>query len=244
MTARPITTARTTSPSSERRCHRPSSQDGVQPVRQRRRLYLRRRGHGLHAVSAEHARHDRLALQHPGSVLPEALIPGRRGIGTRTGLNLWGSMYPRGGFTARPTTTRAAPWSRGRHRDAPQPDTCTSPVSARDGCWPAGALMDRHPRAKWRELTPTAQTVAWSAPHNHPRCRPSKRTARTLWRRTPAAGAATKVFIHTSGHEEPTTLIPDFLRRAKSPWQARCSWRPSRWSSASPGRRPASIPMA
>jgi integrating conjugative element protein (TIGR03756 family) len=34
----------------------------------------------------------------PEAFYPEALIPGRREIGTRTGLNLWGNVYPRGGF--------------------------------------------------------------------------------------------------------------------------------------------------
>lgn len=34
----------------------------------------------------------------PEAVYPEALIPGMREIGARTTLNLWGAVYPRGGF--------------------------------------------------------------------------------------------------------------------------------------------------
>lgn len=43
---------------------------------------------------------DTLAWRYnvPEALYPEALIPGRREIGTRTGLNLWGNVYPRGGF--------------------------------------------------------------------------------------------------------------------------------------------------
>lgn len=43
---------------------------------------------------------DTLAWRHnvPESLYPEALIPGLREIGTRTALNLWGNVYPRGGF--------------------------------------------------------------------------------------------------------------------------------------------------
>ena len=34
----------------------------------------------------------------PEAVYPESLIPGRREIGSRTSMNLWGAVYPRGGF--------------------------------------------------------------------------------------------------------------------------------------------------
>ena len=34
----------------------------------------------------------------PEAFYPEALVPGRREIGTRTGMNLWGNVYARGGF--------------------------------------------------------------------------------------------------------------------------------------------------
>ncbi|CAM5450514.1 hypothetical protein SSTU70S_06966 [Stutzerimonas stutzeri] len=95
----------------ERRCHRPSGRAGVQPVRQRLRLHLRRRWHGLHAVSAEHARHDRLALQHPGSVLPRSAHPRpARNRYAHRPEPLGQRVSPR--FCTRPTTTRAAPWSR------------------------------------------------------------------------------------------------------------------------------------
>ncbi|WP_432612374.1 hypothetical protein [Azospirillum brasilense] len=38
---------------------------------------------------------DTLAWRYniPEALYPEALIPGRREIGTRTGLNLWGNVY-------------------------------------------------------------------------------------------------------------------------------------------------------
>src|SRR3546814_19867150 len=43
---------------------------------------------------------DMLAWRYnvPEMVYPEALIPGRREVGARTTMNLWGNVYPRGGF--------------------------------------------------------------------------------------------------------------------------------------------------
>src|SRR3546814_15790244 len=43
---------------------------------------------------------DTLAWRYnvPEMAYPEALIPGMREVGARTTLNLWGHVYPRGGF--------------------------------------------------------------------------------------------------------------------------------------------------
>ena len=53
---------------------------------------------------------DTLAWRYniPEALYPEALIPGRREIGTRTGLNLWGNVYPRGGFLLQVDDHKAA----------------------------------------------------------------------------------------------------------------------------------------
>ena len=101
---------------------------------------------GLHAVSAEHARHDRLALQHPGSVLPRSAHP-------RPARNRYahrpeplGNVYPAVASCTRPTTTRAAPWSQRAGDIVTRRNQIhvvpASAVNARDGYWPAGALME------------------------------------------------------------------------------------------------------
>jgi len=44
----------------------------------------------------------------PEMVYPEALIPGMREIGARLSMNLWGSVYPRGGFLHQTDDHKAA----------------------------------------------------------------------------------------------------------------------------------------
>jgi len=44
----------------------------------------------------------------PEMVYPEALIPGMREIGSRLSMNLWGSVYPRGGFLHQADDHKAA----------------------------------------------------------------------------------------------------------------------------------------
>src|SRR5690606_7651288 len=43
---------------------------------------------------------DSVAWRHnlPEKFYPESLIPGRREVGSRRSSNLWGNVYPRGGF--------------------------------------------------------------------------------------------------------------------------------------------------
>jgi integrating conjugative element protein (TIGR03756 family) len=53
---------------------------------------------------------DTLAWRYnvPELVYPEALIPGMREIGSRTSANLWGNVYPRGGFLHQSDVYRTA----------------------------------------------------------------------------------------------------------------------------------------
>ena len=81
----------------------------------------------------------------PEAFYPEALIPGRREIGTRTGLNLWGNVYPRGGFLHQTDDHKsgAVVAQRGRHRDAPQPDSrVPAPAGQRPRRLLAGRRVD------------------------------------------------------------------------------------------------------
>lgn len=96
----------------------------------------------------------------PEMVYPEALIPGMREIGGRITLNLWGAVYPRGGFLHQTNDHKAAAVVAQRAGDIVtrfgQPHVY-QPLFAlpRPGYWPAGALMETNTlTGKWQELTP------------------------------------------------------------------------------------------
>lgn len=125
----------------------------------------------------------------PESVYPEALIPGMREIGTRTGLNLWGNVYPRGGFLHHVDDYKAAAVVAQRAGDIVtrrgqahvyQPLL----ASARDGYWPAGSLMESNASTgKWQELTPTLKSTCAVFPHSETRVQAQRGDyAWALWR--------------------------------------------------------------
>ena len=107
--------------------------------------------------------YDTLAWRYsiPEAVYPEALTPGLREIGSRQGVNLWGNLYPRGGFLHQVDDHKSAAVVAQRAGDIVtrrgqihvyQPLLAT----ARDGYWPAGALVESDAATgKWQELTPT-----------------------------------------------------------------------------------------
>ncbi|MEQ9854704.1 TIGR03756 family integrating conjugative element protein [Pectobacterium aroidearum] len=108
----------------------------------------------------------------PESVYPEALIPGMREIGARTALNLWGNVYPRGGFLHQVDSYKASAVVAQRAGDIVtrrgqlhvyQPLL----ANARDGYWPAGALMESDAATgKWQELAPRSSSSCTVFPHN------------------------------------------------------------------------------
>ena len=106
---------------------------------------------------------DTLAWRYnvPEMVYPESLIPGRREVGTRTGLNLWGNVYPRGGFLHQTDDYKSGAVVAQRAGDIVtrrgQIHVYQSLLAeARDGYWPAGELMESDASTgKWQELTPT-----------------------------------------------------------------------------------------
>jgi len=125
----------------------------------------------------------------PESLYPEALIPGRREIGTRAGLNLWGNVYPRGGFLHHVDDYKAAAVVAQRAGDIVtrrgqvhvyQPLL----ANGRDGYWPAGALMESDAATgKWQELTPTLKNTCAVFPHSESRVQAQQGDyAWALWR--------------------------------------------------------------
>ncbi len=109
----------------------------------------------------------------PESVYPEALIPGMREIGSRLTMNLWGAVYPRGGFLHQTDDYKSGAVVGQRAGDIVtrrgqihvyQPLL----ASAHDGYWPAGALIEGDASTgKWQELTPTLSTTCAVFPNSN-----------------------------------------------------------------------------
>lgn len=125
----------------------------------------------------------------PESLYPEALIPGRREIGTRLGLNLWGNVYPRGGFLHQVDDYKAAAVVAQRAGDIVTRRNqihVYQPLlaRARAGYWPAGALMETDASTgKWQELTPTLSNTCTVFPHGRTRVQAQRGDyAWALWR--------------------------------------------------------------
>lgn len=105
---------------------------------------------------------DSLAWRYdiPEAVYPESLTPGVRDIGSQATLNLWGSVYPRGGLLVQTDDFKAAAVVAERAGDIVtregQPHVY-QPLLAQphDGYWPAGPLIETDASTgKWQELTP------------------------------------------------------------------------------------------
>ncbi len=107
----------------------------------------------------------------PEALYPEALVPGMREIGTRSGLNLWGAVYPRGGFLHQTDDYKAGAVVAQRAGDIVtrrgqlhvyQPLL----ANARDGYWSAGALIESDASTgKWQQLTPRLSNSCTVFPH-------------------------------------------------------------------------------
>jgi integrating conjugative element protein (TIGR03756 family) len=128
-------------------------------------------------------------LQRSEMVYPEALIPGMREIGARTSANLWGNVYPRGGFLHQTDDYMSGAVVAQRAGDVvtrrQQPHVYQPLLAnARDGYWPAGALKEGDASTgKWQELTPTLSTTCAFFPHSNSRVQAQQGDyAWALWR--------------------------------------------------------------
>ncbi len=98
-----------------------------------------------------------------------------REIGTRTGLNLWGNVYPRGGFLHQTDDHKSGAVVAQRAGDIVTRRNqihVYQPLlaNARDGYWPAGAQMETDASTgKWQELTPTLSNSCVVFPHSRTR---------------------------------------------------------------------------
>ena len=125
----------------------------------------------------------------PESVYPESLIPGLREIGSRTLMNLWGHVYPRGGFLHQSDDYKAAAVVAQRAGDIV---TRRGQIhvywpllaEAKDGYWPAGELKESDASTgKWQELTPTLSNACAVFPHDDTKVQAQRGDyAWALWR--------------------------------------------------------------
>ncbi|OFL42950.1 conjugal transfer protein, partial [Achromobacter xylosoxidans] len=134
---------------------------------------------------------DTLAWRYnvPEMVYPEAVIPGMREIGGRTTLNLWGNVYPRGGFLHQTDDYKSGAVVAQRAGDVVtrrmQPHVYQPLLaSSSDGYWPAGALVESDASTgKWQELTPTLSNSCAVFPHSNTRVQAQQGDyAWALWR--------------------------------------------------------------
>lgn len=101
----------------------------------------------------------------PEMFYPESLTPGLREIGSRAAANLWGAVYPRGGFLHQSDDFKAAAVVAQRAGDIvtrPGQIHVYQPLLAlpTPGYWPAGPLMETDPTTgMWQQLTPVLSPI-------------------------------------------------------------------------------------
>lgn len=141
----------------------------------------------------------------PEAVYPEALTPGLRDIGSQATLNLWGSVYPRGGFLFQTDDFKSAAVVAERAGDIVtregQPHVY-QPLLAQpqDGYWPAGPLIESDAATgKWQELTPKLSMTCAVFPDSetlHQQA-PDGAYAWTLWRPYSCCRREGEVFLYS-----------------------------------------------
>jgi len=147
---------------------------------------------------------DSLAWRHnvPEMLFPPALVPGLREIGARHTFNLWGNVYPRGGFLHQFDDHMAGAVVAQRAGDVV---TRTGQIhvyqplvaQVRDGYWPAGPLVESDPdTGKWQELTPRLSSTCAAFPHSQFRTQAQQGDyAWALWRPYACCRREGQVFI-------------------------------------------------
>lgn len=116
---------------------------------------------------------DSLAWRHnlPEMLYPEALIPGRREVGSMASGDLWGNLYPRGGFVQQPDDHKAAAVIAQRAGDVVtrrgQPHLYQALLAkAKPGYWPAGELREGDAQSgQWQPLQPELSMSCAVFPH-------------------------------------------------------------------------------
>lgn len=107
----------------------------------------------------------------PEMVYPEALTPGRREVGSMASGDLWGAVYPRGGFAQQPDDHKAAAVIAQRAGDVVtrrgQPHLYQALLAkAKPGYWPATELLEGDAQSgQWQPLQPELSMSCAVFPH-------------------------------------------------------------------------------
>jgi len=134
---------------------------------------------------------DTLAWRYyvPEMAYPESLVPGMREVGSTIAANMWGAVYPRGGFVHQADDHKAAAVIAQRAGDivtrSAQPHVYTPLLAqSKTGYWPAGALVEGNATTgKWQELAPSMSSSCMTFPHSEFLTQDTQGAyAWTLWR--------------------------------------------------------------
>ena len=144
----------------------------------------------------------------PESLYPEALTPVIREIGARSTANLWGNVYPRGGFLHQADDYKAAAVVAQRAGDVVTRRWQIHVywpllAEAKDGYWPAGELIESDASSgKWQELTPTASETCAVFPHSDTQVQAQQGDyAWSLWRPYSCCERKGQVFLGSTDSE-------------------------------------------
>ncbi|GKS92257.1 TIGR03756 family integrating conjugative element protein [Acidovorax sp. SUPP2539] len=147
---------------------------------------------------------DTLAWRYnvPELAYPESLTPGMREIGSRLSADLWGNIYPRGGFLHQTDDHFSGAVVAQRAGDVVtrtgQPHVYQPLLaSPRAGYWPAGPLVESNADSgKWQELTPTLSGQCAVFPNRGPHLQARQGDyAWALWRPYSCCQRRGQVFI-------------------------------------------------
>ena len=124
----------------------------------------------------------------PESLYPEALIPGKREIGSQAEENLWGSVYPRSGFVMQTDDDKAAAVVAQRVADiisrTGEPHVYKSiQTRKKDGFWPPDPVEENTGTRnhKWQRLTPSVSRSCAVFPDGDHQAAEDGNAAFALW---------------------------------------------------------------
>ncbi len=125
----------------------------------------------------------------PESLYPEAMLPGRRELGSQRNADMWGNIYPRSGFVSQTDDDKAAALVAQRVADiithTGEPHVY-QPLQGRkkDGYWPPDAVEENTGTRnhKWQRLTPSVSSSCAVFPDGSHAAPEDGNAAFALWR--------------------------------------------------------------
>ncbi|MDI1118287.1 TIGR03756 family integrating conjugative element protein, partial [Escherichia coli] len=125
----------------------------------------------------------------PESLYPEAMMPGRRELGSQRNADMWGNIYPRSGFVSQTDDDKAAALVAQRVADIitriGEPHVYQSLKGRKkDGYWPPDAVEENTGTRnhKWQRLTPSVSSSCAVFPDGSHAAPEDGNAAFALWR--------------------------------------------------------------